>query len=208
MRLGTCVRHIRMNFEVFQAVYVDCAPLASKSGISDVFSGVLEPFILPCVCADALHAWAALEPSASSVHDFLLPPGRSGRLGSAGCMLIISCIFPAVFAWFSLLYVCVHMFGVPAWLRGLDLVISTDKFYVFVIFRCVLMGSVVSVVVSKSLQMSSTSLCPSTHLTGFQALRCCYVVFAPPTSNLASVPSLSPIAAVSQVSSIVEASIW
>ena len=50
-----------------------CAPLASKSYISDVFSGVLEPSILPCVCADALHAWTALEPSASSVHDLLLP---------------------------------------------------------------------------------------------------------------------------------------
>ena len=115
---------------------------------------------MSCVCADTLHAWAALEPSASSVHDLLLPPGRSGRLGSAGCMLMISCIFPALFAWFLLLYVRVHMFGVPAWLRGLDLVISTGKFHVFVIFRCVLMGSVVSVVVSESLQMSSTSLCP------------------------------------------------
>ena len=112
-----------------------------------------------CVCVDALHVWRALEPSASSVHDLLLPPGRSSRLGSAGRMLMISCKSPAVLTWFSLLYVRVHMFGVPAWLCGLDLVISTGKFYVFVIFRCVLMGSVVSVVVSVSFQMSGMSLC-------------------------------------------------
>ena len=110
-------------------------------------------------CSDALHAWAVPEPPASSVHDLLLPPGRSGRLRSAGRMLIISCISPAVFAWFSLLYVHVHTFGVSARFCGLNLVISTGKFYVFVIFRCVLMCTIVSAVVSVSFQMFGTSLC-------------------------------------------------
>ena len=89
-----------------------CAPLASKSGISDVFSGVLEPFTLPCVCVQMFFMPGQLEPSASSVHDLLLPPGRSGRLGSAGRMLMISQLYLRGFRCYTCMCTCsVYLHG-------------------------------------------------------------------------------------------------
>ena len=107
-------------------------------------------------CADALHAWAVLEPPASSVPDLLLPPGRSGRLRSAGRMLMISCI---LYLRGFRCYTCMCTRSACLHGCGFNLVISTGKFYVFVIFRCVLMCTVVSAVVSVSFQMFGTSLC-------------------------------------------------
>jgi len=56
----------------------------------------------------------------------------------------------------------VHMFGMPTWLLGSTLLhppVSTGKFHVFMVYSCVLMGSVMSAVISVPLQMSGTSLC-------------------------------------------------
>ena len=97
----------------------------------------------------------------SPVHS-LLPPGRSGHIGSAGHILTHSCVFIAIFTWFEMQYASVHMFSVPAQLLGstlLHLPISTGKFHVFIVYQHILMGYVISAVVSVPFQMSGMSLC-------------------------------------------------
>jgi len=87
------------------------APLAGKSRVTDTIAVILELLTSPSTCMWVLSMpGQLLSPSASSVHDLVLPPGGSGHFWSAESMLTISCVSPAIFAWSAMLC-CVSKWG-------------------------------------------------------------------------------------------------
>ena len=153
------------------------------------------------------HAYACVSsPSVSSGQDLVLQGGNSGDFGSARLVLTCLCIPPAIFVWSTTPRESVRMFGVPVRL------LSSTRSCVghlsgglgcFTVFRCALMDSFASAVVSVLLRLPGPSLCP---LNASDQL-------ARPsgpasTSDFASVPSLSSIVVISPVFNTVEASAW
>ena len=187
------------------------APLAGRSGVTDVSIGLFNLYPTSWTCRRAICVpGQLLSPSVPSRHGFVPLASKSCICGSVGHVLTCLCVFSAVFACIATPWVSICMFGVPARLLGLAwpcLPALTGKFCICGTFQHVLMLSVVSAVVSVPLQMSGTSLCPldtSDWLAWPSGPTLSQL--APPASDLAPVPPPLPIAAVSWVFNTVEAS--
>ena len=95
------------------------APLTGKSGLSNVFAGVLESSPTLCTCMRTLCMHGQLSsPSVSLGHGFVLPEGESGGFEFAGCALILSCVSPAIFTCSATPCMSVRRFGMPTCLLG------------------------------------------------------------------------------------------
>ena len=123
----------------------DTAPLASQSGLTGTFSGVLEPSTSLCACLRIFGVFSWLSsPSGRSVCYVRLPIGESGSFQSIWRILTCLCVPPAIFAYTSSPCTSIPVFGVLTWLLGLTwsrLPAPTGESRVFDAFRLVLIVS-------------------------------------------------------------------